>query len=74
MNLKLFVNMERRAFYVLLISVITVLWWVSVWGTFEGFIDDITEKYGICKRTQYLFVIGVIILFIALHPEILDKL
>ena len=74
MNLKLFVNMDRRAFYIVILSVIAILWWAAVWGTFEGVVDDIAAKYGIRKRAQYIFVIGVILLFIALHPEILDKL
>ena len=66
--------MERHAFYIVLLSIVGILWYVSIWGIFEGMIEFVEKKYKIHKRYQYIFVIAVILIIILIHPEILDIL
>ena len=66
--------MERHAFYIVLLSIVGILWYVSIWGIFEGLIEFIETKYKVHKRYQYIFVIAAILIIILIHPEILDTL
>jgi len=74
MNFKLFMNMERRALYIILLSLVGILWYVCVWGIFEGLIDTIETKYRIDRIYQYTYIIATILLIIVIHPKILDIL
>ena len=67
-------NMERKALYIILLSLVGILWYICVWGIFEGLIDTIETKYRIDRRYQYISVIVAILLIILIHPRILDIL
>jgi hypothetical protein len=74
MSLKLFMNMERHAFYIVILSVVSILWYLSLWGIFEECVEYINKKYKFSKRSIYISVISVILIFIVINPEILNIL
>ena len=64
--------MERHAFYIILLSIIGILWYMSLWGIFEEFVDFIHKKYKIHRRYLYMGVVSVILVTILIHPQILE--
>lgn len=74
MRLKVFMNLERNAFYIVILSVIGILWYMCLWGIFEDMIDYLHKKYRISKRCIYVSVVSFILVIILIHPEILDIL
>jgi len=71
MNLKFLVNLEKNAFYVLLLSVIGIMWWMAVYGLLDDLAQHIKDKHNIPRRVQYVFIIAFVILVILLDPKIL---
>jgi hypothetical protein len=53
----------------LLLGLITVLWWACVWGLFDAFVN-------LTKRPLFIYtlVLFVIVAFMYANPEIGDKL
>jgi len=74
MGLNLFLNLERRAFYTILLSVIGILWYVCMWGIFDESIDYIHKKYRFSKRCIYVSIIALLLLIVLIHPTILKSL
>jgi hypothetical protein len=74
MNLKLFMNLERHAFYIVILSLIGILWYVAIWGLFEDSVEYLHTKYKISRRSIYISVVSAILLFILIHPQILYTL
>ena len=74
MALKLLMNLEKNAFYIVILSILGIIWYMSFWGIFEELVDYIHNKYRISKRVIYLSVISVILVIILIHPAILDIL
>jgi len=67
-------NLERHAFYIVILSIVGIMWYMSFWGIFDECVDYIHKKYKISKRVIYSSVISVILVIILIHPEILDIL
>ena len=74
MKLKVFENMEKKAFYLLLLSTLAAVWWVAMWNLLDDAIDTIQDKYKISRRTICFALIGVIIFIIFIHPQLLSKI
>ena len=74
MKLKVFQNMGKHAFYVLLLSVLAAIWWVAMWGLIDDAIETVQDKYKISKRAICFALIGCIILIIFIHPNLLSKI
>ena len=66
--------MKEHAFYILLLSLLPVLWWVAIWTLADDALESIQAKYKISKRVQCWFIIAFIILLIYINPEMLSKI
>jgi len=73
MSLKVFMNLEKRSFYILMISVLGILWWVAIYGLVNDLMDHIRDKYKISYRVQSIFIIAFVLFVILIHPDILEK-
>jgi len=74
MRLKLFMNLERHAFYIVMLSIVGILWYMCLWGIFDESIEYIHKKYKYSKRLIYSVIIACILVTILVHPEVLDIL
>jgi len=74
MGLKLFLNLEKRAFYAIFLSIVGIMWYVSFWGIMDESVEYINQTYDISKRAVYISIISVILLGILINPGILDTL
>lgn len=74
MNLKVFLNMEKHAFYILILSVLGIMWWIGISGIIYDAIDDIHHKYRIHKHILHASIIAFVLLVIWIHPQLLKSL
>jgi hypothetical protein len=53
----------------LLIGVLTVVWWACIWGLFDMVVT-------FTKRPAFCYILGIVVIFIFLYknPEIADRL
>ena len=57
---------------ILVYTTIVILWWASVWGLFEEFIQHASSKNPITKAIMYLSIIIIIIALTSYNPDSLD--
>jgi hypothetical protein len=74
MLLKLFMNLKRDTFYVILLSIIGILWYMSLWGIFDAFAEHIEKKHRVPKWNIQLSVVISILIIVILNPAILKVL
>jgi hypothetical protein len=74
MGLKLFMNLEKRAFYAIFLSIVGIMWYASFWGIMDELVEHINQKHEISKRVIYISIISVILIGILINPGILDTL
>ena len=73
MKLKVFMNLEERAFSILLISILGILWWMAIYGLLDDLMSHIKQKYRISRRVQCIFIVAFVMLVIMIHPQVLDR-
>jgi hypothetical protein len=74
MRLKFLKNLEQRTFYIILLSIIGILWYMSLWGLFDAFAEHIEKKHKVPKWNIQLMAVISILVLVLLHPEILSVL
>ncbi len=73
-SFKGFFNFNSNTFYLLFLSFIGIVWWVSIWGITDEMVETIEDSYGLSKLTQYTFLAASILLFVKLYPKLLTRL
>ena len=66
--------MGKHAFYILILSVLGIMWWIGVSGIIYDAIDDIHKKYRIHKDILHGGIIAFVLLVIFIHPQLIKSL
>jgi hypothetical protein len=74
MALKLFGNLNTEAVYVILLSVLGIMWYTALWGIFDDISEEIYQRYKISKYVQRLTVVAFILIIVFSNPKILGIL
>lgn len=65
-----FTNRYKAIFY----SLLLILWWIGVWGIADTVIHLVFKGETMKELGVYLFLVSVVLFFIVLSPELLEKL
>jgi succinate dehydrogenase hydrophobic anchor subunit len=66
-------QLEEHAYYILFMAFILIVFWHAIWGVTDTIKDYLEKHYNIKPIQFHIGTIGLVILIIGLHPEILDK-
>ncbi len=58
----------------ILYSLLLILWWIGVWGIADTVIHLVFKGETMKELGVYLFLVSVVLFFIVLSPELLEKL
>ena len=67
-------DMENHAFFVLFIAVILIIFWHAVWELLTELTETIHRRHGVPKWKVYMGSVVMVILFIGVYPQILEKI
>jgi len=67
-------QIENHAFFVLFIAVILIIFWHAVWELLTEIAETIHRRHGVPKWKIYMGSIVMVILFIGVYPQILEKI
>jgi len=67
-------KLEEHAFFILFIAFIAMVFWHATWELLTELTDHLNRIYGIKKRDVYIISLVIVILFIGIFPQILQKI
>ena len=67
-------ELESHAFFVVLVALVLIALWFSVWGLLEEGVTWLEKEKGIAKRTMYLGLLGAIVAFVAVVPSAFERI
>ena len=68
------IRLEEHAFFILFIGIILIMFWYAVWHFLEEFTEFLNKKYGIRKLSTNTAFLLIVLLFIGVFPQILQKI
>ena len=68
------IRLEEHAVFILFISFILILFWYAVWQLLDEFTEFLNKKYGIRRLSVNTLFLLIVLLFIGIFPQILQKI
>ena len=68
-----FASLEQHAFFLVVLGIVMILFWLSVWGLTEELIEEQVRLRGWTRRQLYMVILAGVFLFFGLYPRILQR-
>ena len=67
-------ELENHAFFVLFVGFVLIVFWHAIWELLTELTDTIHKKHNVPKWKIYMGSLILVLLFIGVYPQILDKI
>jgi hypothetical protein len=68
------IRLEEHAAFILFMGFVLILFWYALWCLLEEITETIHKKYQIRKTNIYLIYLLLVVLFVGMFPQILQKI
>ncbi len=67
-------ELETHAFFVVLVAVVLIAMWFSVWGLLEESAAWLEKEKGVQRRSIYLILFAATMAFVAVVPSAFERI